>query len=330
MPTVLTPSPNPINPSTANTIGLGLGDLGPSTSIRQVIVRYTARVVDVVSNTTGTDLVNSVVVKWDLTNSADPTSVDRPGGWNQTSQPRTATVNVTQPSLTPTKTVSDSTVEPGQTWTYTVTVTNASGPDVSAAYEATITDSVPSGVVVDPASLSASGGVLTGTEPDGSGGTITWTVPGPITPGGSVTFTYSASLAPSPTINATPQINTADVGTYYSLPADYQPGFPDAPNGPRDRREYNGPSATSAVTPQFPALTAVKTAPNGPIAYIDDEFAWRFEVTNSGGAGAFDVDLVDILPPNWRFVPGSASVAIPGGPASTTDPTLSRSATFRP
>ena len=95
------------------------------------------------------------------------------------------------------------------------------------------------------------------------------------------------------------------------------------PNGPRDRREYNGPTTTSTVTPQFPALTAVKTAPNGPIAYIDDEFAWRFEVTNSGGAGAFDVDLVDTLPPNWRFVPGSASVAFPGVPVSTTDPTLS-------
>ena len=79
VPTLLTPAPNPINPATANTIGLGLGDLGPSTSVRQVTVTYTARVVDVVSNTTGKDLVNSVVVKWDLTNSADPTSVDPAG-----------------------------------------------------------------------------------------------------------------------------------------------------------------------------------------------------------------------------------------------------------
>ncbi|HYO84965.1 MAG TPA: isopeptide-forming domain-containing fimbrial protein [Dermatophilaceae bacterium] len=324
VPTVLDASPNPLDPSAANIIGLGLGDLGPSTRFRQVLVTYTARVVDVDANTTGKDLINSVVVKWDLTNSADPTSVNRPGGWNQTSRPRTATVNVTQPSLTPTKTVSDSNVEPGQTWTYTVTVTNESGPDVSAAYDATITDAVPSGVVVVPASLTVSGGVLTGTEPDGSGGTITWTVPGPIAPGGSVAFTYSARLAPSPTINATPQTNTVDVGTYYSLPKDYPPGFPDATNGgPRDRREYNGPSTTTAVTPLFPALTAVKTAPNGPIAYIGDEFAWRFEVTNTGGAGAFDVDLVDTLPPNWRFVPGSASVAFPGAAAITTDPALS-------
>ena len=181
VPTVLDPSPNPIAPAGNNTIGLGLGDLGPSTSLRQVTVTYTARVVDVSTNTTGKDLVNSVVVRWDLANANpgnpsadDPTSVNRPGGWSQTSQPRTATVNVTQPSLTPTKTVSDSTVEPGQVWTYTVAVTNASGLDASAAYDATITDSVPSGVVVDPASLTASGGVLTGAEvADGSGGTIT-------------------------------------------------------------------------------------------------------------------------------------------------------------
>ena len=325
-PTVLDPAPNPIDPSTANTIGLGLGDLGPSTNVRQVTVTYTARVVDVSSNTKGTDLVNSVVVKWDLTNSADPTSVDPAFDWDRTSQGRAAVVNVTEPSLTPTKTVSDSTVEPGQTWTYTVTVTNTSGPDVSAAYDATITDALPSGVVVDATSLTASVGVLmlTGREPDGSGGAITWTVPGPIEPGEAVTLTYSASLAPSATIDATPQTNTVDVGTYYSLPTSYPPGFPDAEKGgPRDRREYNGPSTTSTVSPLFPALTAVKTAPNGPVAYIDDEFAWRFEVTNTGGAGAFDVDLIDTLPPNWRFVPGSASVTFPGAAASTADPALS-------
>ena len=230
---------------------------------------------------------------------------------------------MTQPSLTITKGVNDATVEPGQVFTYTVQVTNASGPDVSAAFDVTVTDNVPAGVIVNPASLVAAGGVLTGTNPDGSDGTITWTIPGPLQPGASQKFTYSAKLAASPTINATGKRNTADVGTYYSLPADYEFGFPDSPDGPLDRREYNGPSASRTVTPQFPALTAVKTAPNGPIAYVGDEFTWQFTVTNSGTGAAQDVDLIDVLPPNWRYEPDSASVTFGSAGSQALNPATS-------
>ncbi len=319
-PVPLTAAPDPADPNTANRIGLFLGDLGPSTQLRIVQVVYTARVVDVPANTTGTDLVNSVVVRWNTVDGQNPTSVNPPTQWTETGTPRTTTVNVTQPLLSITKNVNDTSVDPGQTFTYTVRVSNASGPDVSAAFDATVTDAVPAGVIVDPATLAASGGVLSGTNADGSAGRITWTLPGPLAPGTSRTFAYSAKLAASPTINATGKRNTADIGTYYSLPSDYEFGFP---GGALNRREYDGPSAARTVTPQFPALLAAKTTPNGPIAYVGDQFAWRFTVTNTGSSAARDVDLIDVLPPNWRYQPDSASVTFGAGAAQALNPTLS-------
>ena len=91
-----------------------------------------------------------------------------------------APLDVIEPDVGIAKTVSDPNPEPGDPpFTYTLVVTN--GPDtfdaadpndpanfVSGAYNLTVTDLVPAGIVVDPATIS-NGGVY-----DESTRTITW------------------------------------------------------------------------------------------------------------------------------------------------------------
>ena len=93
----------------------------------------------------------------------------------------------------------------------------------------TVTDAVPAGVVVDPTSIS-DGGVLSGASAaTGAGGTVSWTIPGPVDPGASVPLTYAATLAPSTGLTTAAQVNQADVTGYDSLPSGGRtlPGHPD-------------------------------------------------------------------------------------------------------
>ena len=68
-------------------------------------------------------------------------------------------------------------------------MTNANTATTSAAYNVTVTDTVPTGVVVDPASISG-GGTISGANASTGGGTISWTLPGPIAKGASATTAH--------------------------------------------------------------------------------------------------------------------------------------------
>ncbi|HRD59531.1 MAG TPA: DUF11 domain-containing protein, partial [Nocardioides sp.] len=114
------------------------------------------------------------------------------------------------------KRVSDTTPAPGETFGYTLDVSNgAAGTGTSDAHDLVVTDDVPTGVVVDAATIS-DGGVLTGADAALGGGTITWTIEGPLAPGATVSLTYDAVLATP--AEAGPLTNSADVTEYFSLP----------------------------------------------------------------------------------------------------------------
>ncbi|HYH49236.1 MAG TPA: hypothetical protein VEG38_06785, partial [Acidimicrobiia bacterium] len=83
-------------------------------------------------------------------------------------------------------------------------------------------------------------------------------------------------------------------------------------------REYSAGSDTVEAVLDFPTLEIVKTTglsgnPDTGNAEVGQEFPWRIVVTNkSPTAGAKDVHVLDILPPNWKYASGSTTLT-PGG-----------------
>ncbi len=291
--------------NSGKTLGWFLGDLTVGAQVRTVTITYSALIADVAGNAAGVPRTNSATVKWNTTNGTDPTSTG--ATWTKTSTAATATVTIVEPALTIAKAADDTTVEPGQSFTYTVTVTNNGRVvNLSPAHNITVVDTVPTGVVVAPATISG-GGVLAGAGVNG-GGTITWTVPGPLAANASTAFTYGAQLAASATLTSAGRTNTADITRYESL----------ASGG----RIYDGPTASSIVTPQFPQVTPTKAVAAGP-AYLGVPKTWTITVTNDGAAAARGVDITDTLPTNWTYDAGSASVVVAGGAAVQLEPTLS-------
>ena len=305
------PIPTPLTPAASGTgtkIGLFFGTIAGTPQLRIVTVVYSAQVADVAAAKAGATLTNSAHIAWDNTALPPPTSAG--ATFDQTSSSASAPITVIEPSMSITKSVNATTVQPGQTFQYTLTATNADTATTSPAYNVTVTDNVPAGVVVDPASIS-NGGTLTGADPTtGAGGTLSWTIPGPINPGASVALTYSAKLAPSAGLTTAPQVNQADITGYASLPS--------------GGRQYPAtPTADAPVNPIFPFVQAAKSTPQGTIAYVGEPFTWQIMLTNTGAGIAYAVGANDILPPNWSYDNNSAMVSVNGGPASQIDPTVS-------
>jgi uncharacterized repeat protein (TIGR01451 family)/fimbrial isopeptide formation D2 family protein len=291
--------------NSGKTIGWFLGDIGVGAQVRTVTITYSGRIADVAGNAAGTPRTNSATIRWNTTNGTDPTSTG--ATWAKSSAAATATVTVVEPAVTIAKAVDDTTVEPGQGFTYTVTVTNnGRAANLSPVYNVTVVDTVPIGVVVNPATISG-GGVLAGVGANG-GGTITWTVPGPLAANASTALTYGAQLAASATLTSAGRTNTADITRYESL----------ASGG----RIYDGPTASQTLTPQFPHVTVAKSVAAGP-AYLGKPKTWTITVTNDGAAAGRGVDVTDSLPTNWTYDAGSASVVVAGGAANQVEPTLS-------
>jgi uncharacterized repeat protein (TIGR01451 family)/fimbrial isopeptide formation D2 family protein len=280
-----------------------LGDVLSAPQVRTVTATYTALVADVPANVRGVTLTNTATVRWDSANGTDPTSAGT--AFVRTSPGATASVVVQEPLLTLAKGVTDTTPEPGQDITYTVTVSNSAAANVSAAFDAVVVDVVPNGVVVTTATISGGGTY------DAPSRSITWTIPGPVAPGASVTRTYDARLAASSTLTTAARTNTVTVQSYDSLSG--------------AGRAYTGPSATATVTPTFPSLTPTKTAVTPGQAFVGTPFTWRLTVTNPGPAKAFGADAIDTLPPNWTFDATSARVSVAGGPATAVEPAVTSS-----
>lgn len=282
--------------------GWSLGDIASDPATRTLTLTYTAVVTDVATNVAGTTLTNTAHLAWNLTDRvATPDVTDT---FDSSTPDDTAVVTVVEPDLSIDKTVSDATPLPGETFTYTVRVTNATGANVSTAHDVDVEDVVPAGVRVLAGTVS-DGGVPAGGSP--GGGTVGWTGLGPIAPGASIELTYDARLvSPAP---ATAQVNTATVESYTSLPT--------------GGREYDGPSDTATVTAGLPEVTVDKTVLDGPPAYVDQPVRWQVVVTNTGEATAHDVDVVDTLPAEWSYVTDSSTVAVAGAPAVGREPTVS-------
>ena len=288
-------------------VGWGAKDVLANLQARSVTLTYSAKVADVAAAVHGASLANSARAVWNTVNGPDPTSAG--ATWSRTGTPSSVSFLVTEPQLTPTKTVSNPNPAPGDTFGYQVSVTNSNAADASAAYNITVTDTVPTGVVVNPASISDAG-TIAGQTPTG-GGTISWTLTGPLAKGATKTFTYSATLAASGGLTGASLVNTARITHYESLPS--------------GGRSYTGGSATASVTPAFPTLTTTKTMPGGSLAYLGQPFSWRLKTTASV-TKAYAVNVIDTLPAGWTYVAGSAQVSVAGAPAAQIEPGIAPAA----
>ena len=294
--------------TSGNKVGWYLGDIAAATYPRTVTVVYTGTVQDVSTNVATTALKNSAVVSWNTTDSGQPPADAGATFGKSSTVPGTATVTVDEPSLTIGKTVSNPIPSPGDSFTYTLSVTNAATATTSAAFNVTVTDVVPTGVVVQTIN---NGGSISGADATTGGGTITWTLPGSIAVNATDQLTYTAKLAPSSTLTAAALVNTASVPTYSSL----------ATGG----RTYTSapPTATATVTPQFPNVTVQKAATGGANAYVNKAYEWTVTYTNNGPGVASTITPTDVLPANWLYQPGSASIVVAGGASQQVEPTTS-------
>lgn len=295
---------------TATRNGWYLGNVTSDAEERLITLTVDATITDVPGNVIGGVITNRVQLSWMNASGSAPANAgstfDRSTTVNAGS---TANTTIQEPSLSVTKTNTDSTPTPAQDYGYTVAVRNANNANTSTAYNVTVTDTVPTGVVVDEGTIS-NGGVLTGAGANG-GGVITWSGL-TIARNATVNLTYTASLADSDTLTVAGLVNTARVTTYSSLPS----------NG----RTYTSPvpTATSTVTPTFPNVVLTKTTPNGTVAYVEQPFSWRLTMTNGvTSATAVSVVAEDVLPQNWIYVEDSAFITNPGtGVVTQVNPTV--------
>ncbi|MEO9322212.1 hypothetical protein ABFT23_01895 [Nocardioides sp. C4-1] len=286
-------------PAVGRRHGWALGTVTADPRPRRLELRYTV-VVDVVDdNVAGRALTNSAVLSWNQTDRPGTPAVD--AAFESSTTPGTATLTVTEPSLSIAKSVDLLRPVPGETFTYTVRVSNASGVNVSTARNVRVVDTVPAGVRVVGAP--SAGGVVAPGSP--GGGTIAWEL-APFEPGEVRELTYSARLtSPPPT---TSQVNVARIDSYTST----------TDGG----RTYQGGEATATVRAALPELTLDKTVLDGPPAYLGEPTRWQLVVTNTGPATAHDVDLEDVLPTGWTYVDGSARVSVAGAAATSREPVV--------
>ncbi|QEE60349.1 DUF11 domain-containing protein [Salinibacterium sp. dk2585] len=283
----------------AQTITWSFGDIpADNAADRTITIVYEGTVVSTSATApaAGANLDNTARFAWNTIDNTDSSEIE--------TEPDTYRVTVLEPRLAMAKTVNaldETTVAPGEEFTYAVTVSNASGTTRSTAYDTVVVDEIPAGVVVDRATIATAtpGVTFVATPATGVVETITWTIPS-IAPGASVTLAYQAELAASSTL-ATDAVltNVADVTEYFSLPSS-------DPNV-RDRREYDGPEADAVVEPEFPVLDVAKAA-DTLVAYHELAHGFEVVVTNRGNGTAVGVAVSDVLPEHWTYVPGSASL----------------------
>ncbi len=285
------------------------GDIAPADDERVLTLVYRVLLSNDVPNNVN-DLDNTAGFSWNRINDDNPSRQTVNDG---------AEVDVQNPVLAIDKTVSEATPVPGDTFDYTVTVTNTGN---APAFNYVVTDTVPLGIVVDPNQLSLAGASIdnpTGLAV-GAGGVITWTIPGPLHPLSSAgvpkefSFSYVASLLPSASI-ADDQVFTNTAAVLH---------FESAPSGGREYDPDVDDQAT--VDPAFPHLTLDKSVTAGSVAYAEQSFGWTLTLVNTGDGPAQTVKVTDVLPKNWTYDADSATVTIGGGAPTAIEPVSSTDA----
>jgi fimbrial isopeptide formation D2 family protein/uncharacterized repeat protein (TIGR01451 family) len=195
-------SPSSFSDGTAPTFNLGtLVNNDSDADSEYVVIEFNALVSNVSGNNTGTSLANRFRVfssSTTLATSAYSYSV------------------VQQPSLTITKTSGTSSLDAGDTVSYTVTITASSAANTTTAFDVSMTDTVPAtltGVTVSTPPTTA--GTVVNAASTVTGNNVTVTADS-MAPGATITVTISGTVATS--VPSDQQINNTATVVWTSLP----------------------------------------------------------------------------------------------------------------
>jgi uncharacterized repeat protein (TIGR01451 family)/fimbrial isopeptide formation D2 family protein len=328
-PTVRTYTPV-VTPS-ATTLAWDLGNVAAGSNDRVIRFTFKAHVRDTYRSSgakvlSGQNIVNTVRAQSNLTDkfTFNPSSLPPVSTFDYVSPNATVTTPVREPRLTLDKKVKvnsgpfvDGPVQsqPGDTLTYSVTVTNSGN---SPAWDVVVSDQPDSKIT----NVVLGSGAAFNTDPWTAGDPdMKWTIPGPIAPGGNVTLTYTAEPLPAAQLaNGDKAINTAG-SNYWGLPSSER-------TNPWTYRNYDSNNDTVRVDFEFPEISVVKTttAPGFPDiadAPVLQPFGWRIVVRNNATtARALDTVVRDTLPPAWTYDVGSTVItgATGGNPTVASNP----------
>lgn len=197
-------------------------------------------------------------------------------------QQRTDTASTPSQTLLITKSVNPVSVSAGQSAMYTVTIQN---PNPGAAYLLTVSDYLSPGFTY--VSGSASGGITS--NPSITGQTLTWNATKTIAPGGNLVFSFSVTA-------------TTARGIYTNTATASGGNFPVVSTG-----------ATAAIKITAPFVNLVKSADRADVS-PGGEIIYKTSFYNMGDGAASNLLIIDPLPGNTEFVPGSIRI----GPISST------------
>jgi uncharacterized repeat protein (TIGR01451 family) len=233
-----------------------------------VMIEFNALVCNAASNQDGVLLSNSFSV------SVNNSTVSSSPAIN---------VIVREPNLTLTKTVSPTTVVQGVTVPYTVTITNSSPVD---AFDVQFADTLPVGLILDPASVNVTGGCFSPTVVN----TVPSVTCARIPVGGVVTIRYRALADPiSCPVTLTNDARTTWTSlpgpngtTTNSPPMSTTPGPSGAPDGERDGS--NPPLNDYAASASSPLSVRCPPCVSAPAGIVD---WWPFD--EAGGTISKDI-----------------------------------------
>lgn len=325
---------------TANSSGstvafyLGVPGASPSTSIpesssaRILTLTFDGHVESsAVDGTTHT--TNSVNVYDDTTSkfpSAWPSSPPSPGSYDQSGTAMSAALTVVEPAPAIAKSVSGNVtsgkIAPGDSPTYTLTVSNTSS--TWPLYNVVVSDT-PSSVYTNVALASGISTTDNTTQWTALGSTMTWSIP-TIAAGGSVTLSYTATLPGSSSLDSGEAIdNSASITSSEAFNSSFTGMYAGYPY-----KTYTAGPSSVDLGVEFPVVsltdnTGAAGYPNSANAQIGQPFVWRLVYSNSSAPTAYAIAISDTIPADYTYTPGSAT--LDGSPIA--DPAVSgRTLTF--
>ncbi len=310
---------------TSGEVTLDLGDVTNSdtdnTTLEQYTLTLSAVVENIATNNAGTSLVNVGRIRFLNFN-----------GVQQQVNTNTRTAHVAEPVIQVSKSANPTSVQGGDTVTFTLTIANsASGTNAASAFDWVITDPLPAAYVspavasVDPGGSGASAGASF------AGNTLTVTVDR-LDPGETVTVTYTATVDPGVPYNLV-VTNTA-AATATSLPGTNGTGgvTPGASGSPTGERTGSGgvndltASDNAQVTAQGPVLSKITVNPQ---SYVPVEGTATFRIVAGVPTGMTNnLVITDTLASGLGYVPGSLSVVLPPGATASNSPLTDTNPSF--
>ena len=220
-----------------------------------------------------------------------------------------ATVTVVQPSLTLAKAVSAASVAPGDTTTYTVTITNiGTGP----AYDIPWRDVLPAGLQSPTlVSITRNAVAMPGAQyaaDFSSTPTVTVDFTGAFEAGDTIVITYRAVVSGG-IAGGTSLTNTARIAEYSTLPG-ADPG----------ERTYGPLTDSRTIVTLAPVLSITKSVVGDTQLQVGETARYRVIVRNTGDAPAYGVNVTDTPTTGLTYVSGSTEATWSGGGTSAANP----------